>query len=60
MAKAATKRQTTTPVLQDVRLFIPNNTSIEVWVNDICTLKMDKVKQIILDNGREKSVVKVA
>lgn len=44
----------------DVRLYIPDGTTFEVWEDDICRLRLGAVKQIVLDNGRNQSVVKVA
>ena len=43
----------------DVRLYIPDGTTFEVWEDDICRLRLGAVKQIILDNGRAQSIVKV-
>ena len=57
------KRLETTAVKKaanTVRLYIPNTTTFEVWEGDICRLKLSSVKEIILDNGRERTQVKMS
>lgn len=45
---------------RDVRLYIPNPQTLEVWVDEVCALRLDVVRKLELDDGKRRTVVKVA
>lgn len=45
---------------KQVRLYVPDSSTIEVWEDDICRIRLTDIKQVILDNGKTQTPVKVA
>ena len=48
------------PRERTVRLYTPDPTTLEVFVDDVPTLRLDSIRIITLDNGVKKQDLKVA
>jgi hypothetical protein len=45
---------------RNVRLYTPNASTLEVFVDDVPTLRLDSIRVITLDDGVKQQEVKVA